>query len=200
MPTNSEIYERGVIDAEQDDLNPFYYQHYYYYRRGYDQTRRRMRRPPTDADTARPLPWLIPAGLALVVALIGVVWWLAGSLISPAAAIPTSAPLLPSTPVPATPIPEPSPTAAPSPSPVPVLQVGGRARIMNVGAGTLRARVKPGLNQSIQVRFPEGSEVMLLEGPTEADGLRWWRIAGPGGEGWCAEQSPEGLLFLQPLP
>lgn len=39
------MYERGVLDAEQDDLNLFYYQHYYHYRKGYDRTRRRLKQP-----------------------------------------------------------------------------------------------------------------------------------------------------------
>jgi hypothetical protein len=53
---------------------------------------------------------------------------------------------------------------------------------------------------AIQARIPEGSEVTLLEGPVEADGFRWWRVESPAGSGWSAEGSPEGAVYLEPIP
>jgi hypothetical protein len=50
------------------------------------------------------------------------------------------------------------------------------------------------------VRFPQDTEVTITEGPQQADGLTWWRIKAEAGEGWSAERSAEGLVFLEPLP
>ncbi|MBX0328974.1 hypothetical protein K2Z83_14950 [Oscillochloris sp. ZM17-4] len=73
---------------------------------------------------------------------------------------------------------------------------------MNVNDSSLRARAAPGLAGSIRVvaRFPEGSEVTVIEGPAQVDGLTWWRIGGDAGEGWSAERSSDDVLFLEPLP
>jgi hypothetical protein len=196
------MYERGALDADHDDLNPFYYQHYYFYRRGYNDARRQSRGGP-GALVRR---WALVLLFGLAVAGIG--WFLAGALglgRSRAGDLPT--PALPqlglaTTPSAAPSAAPPTPTPAPSPSPPPQLQVGGRAKIVNVGDAPLRARAKPGLAQTIRVvaRFPLNSEVALVEGPTVADGLTWWRIKGDVGEGWSAERSAEGLVFLEPLP
>jgi hypothetical protein len=89
-----------------------------------------------------------------------------------------------------------------TPTAQPVLRVGGRARVVNVGDAPLRARSKPGLVASnrIAARFPQGAEVTISAGPTRANGLIWWRIKGGAGEGWSAERSAEGLVFLEALP
>ncbi|NNJ11308.1 SH3 domain-containing protein [Chloroflexales bacterium ZM16-3] len=201
MPSNSEMYDRGALDAEHDDLNAFYYQHYYYYRKGYDDTRRQTR----GGVAARIPPWLMPllGALALVLASIAVGYWLltphsdAGEAVSaPTAAAGAIAPLATALPLP------PTPTATSIPTPLPVMRLGGRARVVNVGDATLRARAAPGLASSTRVvaRFPEGSEVMIVEGPVQVDGLTWWRISGEAGEGWSAQLAADGVVFLEPLP
>src|SRR5689334_3937462 len=144
MPTNSEIYEQGVLDAEHDDLNPFYYQHYYFYRRGYDSTRRRLR----GGSLVVSAPWLRPAligfgvALALILAYAGWGWYSASQAeIAPttAAITPTAAPSAMAV---ATPTAE--STATPSVTEVPKLAIGGRARVVNVEGAVLRARSAPG--------------------------------------------------------
>jgi hypothetical protein len=198
MPSNSEMYERGALDAEHDDLNAFYYQHYYYYRRGYNDTRRQRR---GGVFALRPaLGWLLAA---LALALVGGTYWLlprgeAGSAAVATAVSITAAPQ--ATAQPAALIL--TPTPMPAPTPAPALRVGGRARVVNVGDSTLRARADAGLAEAIRVvaRFPQGSVVTIVEGPKDADGLVWWRISGEAGEGWSAERSPEGVVFLEPLP
>src|SRR5262245_25446872 len=125
MGSSNEMFERGVRDAEQDDLNPFYYQHYYYYRQGYDKARRRLRRDPIASGRSRTisnrlLGTLLAAGL--IVALAFVVWGRTGgpvllSTTDARSAELTARPTILASPTrrPSTPTPEP-PTTTPLPS------------------------------------------------------------------------------------
>lgn len=194
MPSNSEMYALGVEDAEQDDLNTFYYQHYYYYRKGYDEARRQMR---GGLDMLRP-GWLLAIVAALVVA--GLAIWLLPTLGRSAVATVEPTALATATATPIEPTLTPLPT--PLPTPPPTMRVGGLARVVNVGDSTLRAREEPGLTTSSRIvaRFPQGSQVTVVEGPQVVDGLTWWKISGAEGEGWSAEKSPDGLALLDPLP
>jgi len=45
----------------------------------------------------------------------------------------------------------------------------------------------------------EGEVARILEGPVEADGFTWWKIEGESGTGWSAQQSKEGVVWLQPI-
>jgi hypothetical protein len=101
-------------------------------------------------------------------------------------AAPTRTPLF------ATPTPE--PTAAPA-----VLRVGGGATIANTQGAALRGRQSPGVQAPVAASFKEGEQVRVLEGPVEADGFTWWRVEGANGAGWSAQQSKEGVVWLQPL-
>lgn len=194
MPTsNSEMYDRGVRDAANDELNPFYYQHYYYYRKGYDDTRRQLRRRQRRSS---PLIALLTALLVLGGAG-ALYWWLGRQSSAPVAPVATPLALAVPTPLPtrAPPTPTPPPTAAPSPD---SLAIGARARVTNLGGAALRARAAPGLSSPVTARIPEGREVTVLEGPVEADGYVWWRVEAAEGAGWVAERSPEGTVFLSP--
>jgi len=42
-----------------------------------------------------------------------------------------------------------------------------------------------------------GNRAEVKAGPTEEDGLCWWKIEHDGFEGWTADHSSEGLLLLQ---
>jgi hypothetical protein len=196
-----EMYRRGVADAEQGAPHPFYYEHYYHYRRGYNHARRRRYWSGED-PAARALVWRIALG-AFVLALVGVgAYTLLGrrpQVASMAAAPTLAATRLPLATAARTPIfPTATPTTVPSPTPV-VLQAGGRARVTNTGGRPLRGRDAPGLTAPTRVGFPEGEEVALLEGPVEADGYTWWRIEGPSGAAWSAQQAPDGALWLTPI-
>lgn len=196
MPSNSEMYDRGALDAEHDELNLFYYQHYYYYRRGYDDARRQLRRGP---GGGRVLPLLLIGALAFVAVAAGL--WLFGPR-GIAGGQPTAQPaVLATRPPRATPtrVPTPATTAEPTLSPAPALAVGGRARVANLSGSPLRARETPGLSRVV-ARIPEGSEVTLREGPVLADGYSWWRVESAEATGWVAERSPEGVVFLEPIP
>jgi hypothetical protein len=198
------MYRRGIADAERDDVNPFYYRHYYPYKRGYDETRRRLRRPGVRLSrrTSRSLIVVL-----LVVAAVG---WLAirsnpallssllpGMFAGPTPTVlalePTNTALRPTrTPIFPSATPSPSPTATPAPE----LRVGGTATVTTEG---LRARDEASLQAPIVVRFPQNERVTIVEGPQEADGYVWWRIEGPSGTGWSAQESPEGDVWLRPV-
>jgi len=176
MPTsNSEMYDRGVRDAVNDELNPFYYQHYYYYRKGYDDTRRQLRR--------RQRPVSAPLGIVIALLILGAAgalsWWVGRPSTPPVAPLPTSMPTVVFTPM---------PTIAPTPPPPPTVAV----------ASAPTGLAAPGLSSPVTGRIPEGREVTILEGPVEADGYVWWRVEAAEGAGWVAERSPEGTVFLVP--
>lgn len=192
------MFERGVQDAEHDELNSFYYQHYYYYRQGYDQSRRRVRsggRPPFAA--------LLGLGALLLILILGLGlggWWLSGrsSALAPVEPLaPTAPAITPS----ARPTARPSAAALPTVAPTlaPALALDGQALVTNLNGSPLRARQSPGLTPVI-ARIAEGSTVTLREGPVEADGYTWWRVESASASGWVAERSPEGVAFLEPLP
>jgi hypothetical protein len=81
-----------------------------------------------------------------------------------------------------------------------VLQVGSSAQVVNVGEAALLGRTRPGTDEPDQARFPEGTQVTLIEGPVEIDGYRWWFVESDNASGWSAERSQEGTVWLEPLP
>lgn len=198
------MYERGARDAEFDELDLFYYQHYYYYRQGYNQARKQ--------STTRGRGMVSPAMVVVFVVMLilslgaGGVWWFTERSTRPGQADVEATLIAPTTVVErptSRPIPQPTvlPPAAlvPEPEPELVLAVGRTARIVNLNGTMLRARASPGLTEVV-ARLPEASEVTLVEGPVEADGYVWWRVEADAGTGWVAQGSPEGLVFLEPLP
>lgn len=195
-----EMYRRGIADAERGEAHPFYYQHYYQYRRGYDRARRSQGLPGGFYDVRRRRITRLAAA-TLVLAVVAGGYWLwrgraqnTASALNPSAVSSTLAPPTPSR----TPI-FPTPTVAATPTPA-VLAVGGSARVVNTEGAALRSRKQPRLNAPTTATFKEGDTVRVLEGPIDADGFTWWRIEGSGGTGWSAQQSKEGLVWLQPAP
>ena len=193
-----EMYRRGVADAAQGEPHPFYYQHYYQYRRGYDRARR-SRGLAGGYQTLyrqRRIWLLVAAGIVLV----GIAAFFSIRLRSQAATAPTSIPasaLAVATRLPTrTPI-FPTPTLEPTATPV-VLQIGASAQVVNT-EGTLRGRKQPSLKAAAITAFKAGERVRILEGPIEADGFTWWKIEGASGSGWSAQQSKEGVVWLQPV-
>ena len=91
------------------------------------------------------------------------------------------------------PTPTPRPTDVPTPTPAPTatpegLFTGGSAIVSGTGS-TLRLRSDPGLQSTTLKTVTDGTRLKILEGPREADGLRWWRMQDQtdGAEGWAAE-------------
>jgi hypothetical protein len=81
----------------------------------------------------------------------------------------------------------PQPTLAPTSTPE-GLFVGGEAIVSGTGS-TLRLRSDPGLQSTTLKTVSDGTRLKILEGPRDADDLRWWRMQDPtdGAEGWAAE-------------
>jgi hypothetical protein len=92
------------------------------------------------------------------------------------------------------------PTATPRPTAVPPptiaatstlegLYIGGSAIVAGTGSA-LRLRSDPGLQATTLKTVSDGARLKVLEGPRDADNLRWWRLQDPsdGAEGWAAER------------
>ncbi len=97
------------------------------------------------------------------------------------------------TPTPVVPTATLRPTDVPQPTPAPTatpegLFVGGQAIVSGTGSA-LRLRSDPGLQSTTLKTVTDGTRLKILEGPREADSLRWWRMQDPsdGAEGWAAE-------------
>jgi len=97
------------------------------------------------------------------------------------------------TPTPVVPTATLRPTDIPRPTPAPTatpegLFVGGEALVSGTGS-TLRLRSDPGLQSTTLKTVSDGTRLKILEGPRDADNLRWWRMQDPtdGAEGWAAE-------------
>jgi hypothetical protein len=191
-----EMYRRGVADAAQGEPHPFYYQHYYQYRKGYDRARRARGLASYQNLYQQRRVWLLAAVIVLasIAAFFSLRWR------SQAATVPTSTPALvvavPTRAPTRTPI-FPTPTPLPTEAPL-VLRIGAGAQIVNT-EGTLRGRKEPTLKAAAVTAFKAGERVRLLEGPIEADGFTWWKIEGASGTGWSAQQSKEGVVWLQPV-
>ncbi len=87
--------------------------------------------------------------------------------------------------------PLPTVTALPTPEPSPTpegLFIGGDAIVSGTGSA-LRLRSDPGLQSTTLKTVTDGTRLLILEGPRDADGLRWWRLQDrtDGAEGWAAE-------------
>ncbi len=88
-----------------------------------------------------------------------------------------------------------TPTLAPPPPPTPEgLYAGGYAQVSGTGEDTLRLRSDPGLQTTTLKTVPDGTRLLIVDGPREADGITWWRLRdlSDGAEGWAAQ------LYLVP--
>lgn len=189
-----EMFRRGSDDAERGDPHPFYYQHYYHYRRGYDRTRRRFGR----AWWMRSL--FVAIGAAVLISIAA----MASGRLSFGSNQVEAGVIMPTTVPTATPQPLfPTPTITVPTATIIVEQiiaVDGYAVVSNTEGKVLRGRAEPGLKAAVEASFPEGTRVRIVEGPVEADSLRWWRIENETGSGWSAERSAEGVVWLIPAP
>jgi len=68
------------------------------------------------------------------------------------------------------------------------IRIGSRVQVTGTGGKALRARSGPGTSYDIVARFDEGVQLLILEGPVEADGYTWWKVRRDQEEGWCAGQ------------
>ena len=74
-------------------------------------------------------------------------------------------------------------------APPPVTEIRAGATVVVQGTGTkgLNLRAQPSTSGKIVSGAKEGAELLVLEGPQEADGFTWWRVrAADAKEGWAA--------------
>jgi uncharacterized protein YgiM (DUF1202 family) len=78
------------------------------------------------------------------------------------------------------------------------LTVGGQAIVQTTAGDVLNLRSGPARSFALLGTAPNGTVVTILEGPTNADGLIWWRVRLPSGaEGWVVE-AIDGINTLLP--
>lgn len=103
--------------------------------------------------------------------------------IMPTADLVMSGPTLP--PPPITPTPE-------------AIELNKIVAVIDVGEQQLNVRDQPGvLGTTIVFRAPEQEQFLIVDGPTQADGLTWWFIQDPNNPsraGWAASN------YLLPIP
>lgn len=69
------------------------------------------------------------------------------------------------------------------------IAIGKTVEVVDVGDQQLNVREQPGIvDVAIVFRAPEGSRFIVGDGPSQGDGLTWWRIDDPssGRSGWAA--------------
>jgi len=82
-----------------------------------------------------------------------------------------------------------------TPTPQPIAQ-GITVVVVDVGDQQLNVRESPGIvDVGIAFRAPEGTRFVVGDGPSQGDGLTWWRIDDPttGRSGWAASN------YLEPV-
>lgn len=82
-----------------------------------------------------------------------------------------------------------------TPTPQPIA-IGITVQVISVGDQQLNVRERPGIvDVNIAFRAPEGTRFIIGDGPSQADGLTWWRLDDPttGRSGWAASN------YLQPV-
>ncbi len=90
----------------------------------------------------------------------------------------------------------------PCPGPLPSrLQVGMNAKVTETGvAWQLRLRSEPGFNAPTNHIIAAGRTMVILDGPTCAEGSYWWYVRSEQGyEGWAPEGDYEDY-WIDPLP
>jgi hypothetical protein len=160
----------------------------------------------------RAQPWLLPLLIIVSVLLIGAAVTIslqqiraARALLTPTATATTFVPVV--TPVPPRPSADsgaqvngvvpamvtPTVVATATPTATPgALAAGTNARVNSQIQLNLRER--PGVDPTIPIllALDPGTEVLVVEGPTQTDGFSWWKVRVANIEGWCAGD------YLQP--
>lgn len=83
-------------------------------------------------------------------------------------------------------------------APAPRLTPNEGAYVIQAGTGDLNMREQPSRDAALVTTMPEGSEFLVLEGPTCAGGINWWRVQWMDGSGWITEGA-DGEYFVAPV-
>jgi hypothetical protein len=69
--------------------------------------------------------------------------------------------------------PTPQPTLTPTPG---VIGIGAFVKVVDAGPQGLSFRKDPGLQGQRLKYLPEGTVLRIIDGPTNVDGLKWWKM------------------------
>jgi hypothetical protein len=69
--------------------------------------------------------------------------------------------------------PTPKPTLTPTPG---VIGIGAFVKVVDAGPQGLSFRKDPGLQGQRLKYLPEGTVLRIIDGPTNVDGLKWWKM------------------------
>jgi hypothetical protein len=87
----------------------------------------------------------------------------------------------------------------PSPTPAAGLSKGANAMVTNTDT-CLNVRDAPSTGSPVRTCLPDGTVVVLRDGPVVAEGYRWWLVEAQATSGWSAEAGLDGVPWLVPLP
>jgi len=83
----------------------------------------------------------------------------------------------------------PTPTIKPSPTVPTTITKGYRVKVVGTGGAGLNIRVAPGVDKDLVKTVEDGTILMVLEGPIEADDYQWWQVQDESGSvGWAASE------------
>jgi hypothetical protein len=152
-----------------------------------------------DRWAASPRTWVLGGLVALLALLLCGLWGLylfRGRLASGG---PTPTPII-WTPSPApSPTPPPTATAEPLPTASPAIAVGDYVQVMGTEGFGLNLREGPGTNYPRVDTADEGEVFVVVEGPTVAGGLPWWRLRAPDDPAGEAQTWWAAGNFLAPV-
>jgi hypothetical protein len=144
--------------------------------------------------------WYLPAASALAVLIAVAVIWVGDRLLggdgdkaeaaveqSPTPAASETTTVQAASTTPGLPTRTPSDAAPSSTSIAAPGEIAAGAEVVVVGTGDcLNIRTGSGLSNDVIACLPDGTEMTVLGGPIEADGLVWWQVESDLGTGWGA--------------
>ncbi|MBZ0289994.1 MAG: DUF3160 domain-containing protein, partial [Anaerolineae bacterium] len=79
----------------------------------------------------------------------------------------------------------------------PRLMVGGSGQVSFTDGDPLNVRASADRNSEVSGLLPEGTAFDVLDGPTCAGGINWWRVQSGGVSGWIAE-AVDNVYLVEP--
>jgi hypothetical protein len=90
----------------------------------------------------------------------------------------------------------PAGTPTPFPVPAPVLAAGMRARVQTLPGEFLNMRAAPSLGAEVLALLKDGTFLLLVGEPVQAEGYVWWPVEVSHRRGWVAEQVGDTQMIV----
>jgi hypothetical protein len=68
------------------------------------------------------------------------------------------------------------------------IQINDAVTVYNREAGSLNLRSSATTSAGVVSELPDGTRMIVIGGPVEADGFRWWELRGVAATGWAVEK------------